>query len=62
MKKSHIVACDGTDPNFPFGFACLNCGEKQEIARSLLVGDFLGAVKAFMKLHLDCKKKAKKGT
>jgi len=54
MNK-HIIACDGTNPDFPFGFACLNCGAKKQITSSLPVVVWIELAKGFREKHTQCK-------
>lgn len=52
----HIVASDGSNSEFPFGFACLHCGEKKQIATPILLIMWIEFGRVFMGKHRSCKR------
>ena len=51
----HIIACDGRNPAFPFGFGCLHCGGSEQLPGSLPLGVYLGIARNFTEKHTECK-------
>ena len=51
----HIIACDGRNPAFPFGFGCLHCGGSEKLPGSLPLDVYLGIAKAFEEKHMGCR-------
>ena len=57
MKKAEedwIIASDGSNPEYPFGFCCLRCGQKQEIPRPIPVEVYIFWGKYFGRIHRRC--------
>ena len=54
--NSHIIACDGTNPEYPFGFACLHCGAKKRLNASLPLVVYIDIAQEFRRQHTGCKK------
>ena len=53
--KPWILAADGSNPDFPFGFACLRCGAKKALdGQGLPMADYVKAAKVFRKEHAQC--------
>jgi hypothetical protein len=58
MQKTPWIICgDGSNPDFPFGFACLHCGAKEKIPTPIPFEAFLSWSKSFLRRHTGCKKK-----
>jgi len=55
-----ILACDGSNPKYPFGFACTRCGYKEKLPSSLPIAAYLAWGKSFGQRHSDCKKAVKR--
>jgi hypothetical protein len=51
-----ILACDGSNPKYPFGFACEHCGEKEKLPDRLPFDIYLAWGKSFTRRHRGCKK------
>jgi len=56
MKTPWILACDGSDKKYPFGFACLRCGETEKLPLHLPLDAYIAWGKSFTKRHQGCKK------
>jgi hypothetical protein len=55
VSAPHVVSCDGRNPNFPFGVACLHCGAKQPFPTlPISVDDFVRWSMEFVDAHKDC--------
>jgi len=64
MTKRHdwIIACDGTDPKFPYGFACLRCRKREELPPGRMrLTDYLEKLRRFEERHKDCKEPGTEG-
>ena len=49
-----IVACDGQDPEYPFGTACLRCGTKEAFPNPLPVNHYINRLRKFTREHQHC--------
>lgn len=49
-----ILACDGSNPEYPFGFACKRCGKREALPRTLPVHAYLAWAESFRVLHESC--------
>ena len=49
-----IVACDGSNPKFPFGFACLRCGVKSSPPSPAPLEVYLAVAREFQAKHVVC--------
>jgi hypothetical protein len=49
-----ILACDGSNPVYPFGFACERCGQKEKLPGSLPLDAYLAWGKSFTAKHQRC--------
>ena len=55
--KPWILAADGSNPDFPFGFACLRCGvQKAMDGRGIPMAEYVKAAKVFLKEHTQCQR------
>lgn len=54
MKTPWIIVSDGTDPRYPWGFACLRCGTKERLLAPMTLTNFLWAARKFRDKHLEC--------
>ena len=55
--KPWIIAADGSNPDFPFGFACLRCGvQKAMDGRGIPMAEYVKAAKVFLKEHTQCQR------
>jgi hypothetical protein len=53
--KPWILATDGSNPEFPFGFACLRCGVKKALdGHGIPMAEYVKGAKAFRKEHIQC--------
>lgn len=55
MASDWIVAGDGSDPEYPQGFACLRCGTKQPVPTPIPLKVYLVWLQLFMRQHRGCK-------
>lgn len=49
-----ILACDGSNPNFPFGFACLRCGAQERLPNNIPIDVWMAWGKNFTECHKNC--------
>jgi len=64
MRADWVLASDGTNPEYPFGFSCLRCGAIEKISSpsgEMLVNEYLRRSRAFLKQHKKCKADAPEG-
>ena len=54
QQSDHIMACDGTNPEYPFGFACTHCGAKDRLPKPIPINAYLAWAKAFTGVHINC--------
>jgi len=54
-KQDWMIACDGKKEGFPFGFACLRCGQKYALQLPIGLREYAELGKFFMKAHQHCK-------
>ena len=60
IMKPWILAADGSNPDFPFGFACLRCGAKKALDGSgIPMAEYVKAAKAFRKEHAQCRRNSR---
>ncbi len=59
-RAEHLVACDGSNPEYPFGFACLHCGAKEPVQTPLSIDAFVERMKNFERIHAHCPPPAEK--
>lgn len=57
-SQGWIVACDGSNPEYPQGFACLRCGEKQPVPTPIPLEVYVFWGKYFARIHRQCKEVA----
>jgi hypothetical protein len=57
-KYPWIMACDGTNPDYPFGFACERCGAKESVGTRIPMDAWQAWAKSFTRRHKGCKEKA----
>ena len=56
QQSDHIMACDGTNPEYPFGFACTHCGAKDRLPKPIPIDAYLAWARAFTGVHINCAK------
>lgn len=56
-KTDWIVAGDGSNPDYPFGFSCQRCGEKDKLPDRLPFDAFLAWARSFIARHKHCKER-----
>jgi len=61
MRTDWVISSDGSNPKYPFGFACLRCGVIEKITSPMLVNEYLRRSRAFLKQHKKCKADAPEG-
>ncbi len=53
-----ILACDGTNKDYPFGFACTRCGAREALEQPRIgLSKYLERQSAFVAQHRDCDEK-----
>jgi hypothetical protein len=55
MKIPWIIACDGTHPEYKWGFACERCGVKECIPPTMTLTNYIRVAKEFAAKHRACK-------
>lgn len=53
----HVVACDGSNQDYPFGFACTRCGERSAAPSPVSMKIFLDVARSFAEKHIGCKER-----
>ena len=53
-RYEHILSCDGSNPEFPFGFACTQCGAKEPLPDRIPIIAYLAWAKGFTAVHKHC--------
>ena len=51
-----VIAHDGSNPDYPFGFSCLRCGEKRLLAPSIELDKYFDECNLFRSEHVACEK------
>jgi transcription elongation factor Elf1 len=56
IRGAWIIACDGSNPQYPYGFACLRCNEKKSLPGTvpMAFSVYLKAAKEFQRKHAKC--------
>lgn len=49
-----VFACDGSNPKYPWGFACLRCGETEAISKRVVLTEYLNLARVFEVKHGHC--------
>lgn len=53
-QLSWVVIGDGTNPDYPWGFACKRCGARERFPRSIPLSVFLEWSRHFTRMHKGC--------
>ena len=53
-RSPHILACDGSNLNLPFGFACLGCGKRMGLHSPIEIRSYIYKARAFIRAHRAC--------
>ena len=50
-----IIACDGSNPKYPWGFKCERCGEHEPLPKQLPIDAYLKWAESFVSRHKGCR-------
>lgn len=54
VSRDWILACDGSNPEYPFGFACIRCGVKERLPLELPLDAYRAWGESFAVHHQQC--------
>jgi len=54
ISRDWILACIGSNPEYPFGFACTRCGKKEKLPIKLPLNAYIAWGKSFSNRHRGC--------